>query len=62
MLRNLTFDKFFKIALLLLISYFLFILIEISRTMRQNVDVGRFQFEHQGFRIFDTKTGEFLNK
>lgn len=62
MLKSLTFDRVFKVVLVFLFSYFLYILTDISRSMRQNLDVGRFQIQQYGFPVFDSKTGKYLEK
>ena len=56
--RQLTFDMVFKTGLLLFIGYFLFLLTNIVTTMRNNSEVGRYQFDKDGAYVLDTKTGK----
>lgn len=53
-----SFDKFFKTALLILISYFLFLLTQIATKAEKPDDFARFQLHIDDQIIFDTKTGE----
>lgn len=55
---KISFDTFFKILLLIFIAYFLYLLTLISMAMKNNADVGRYQFRNEGPYILDTKTGE----
>ena len=55
--RQLSFDTIFKTVLLLFIGYFLFLLTHIANTMRNNNEVGRYQFHNDRVLIIDTKTG-----
>jgi len=48
----------FKTALLLFIGYFLFLLTNIAAIMRNNSEVGRYQFDKDGVYVLDTKTGK----
>jgi len=56
--RQFTFDMVFKTALLLFIGYFLFLLTNIAAIMRNNSEVGRYQFDKDGVYVLDTKTGK----
>jgi hypothetical protein len=58
MLRKLSFDIVFKTILVLFIGYFLFLLTNIATTMRNNSEVGRYQFDKDGTHVIDTKTGK----
>jgi hypothetical protein len=58
MLRKLSFDTVFKTILILFIGYFLFLLTNIANTMRNNSEVGRYQFDKDGTYVIDTKTGK----
>lgn len=57
MLRKISFDTVFKTILILFIGYFLFLLTNIATTMRNNSEVGRYQFDKDGSFVIDTKTG-----
>ena len=57
MLRKLSFAVVFKTILILFIGYFLFLLTNIATTMRNNSEVGRYQFHNDRDLILDTKTG-----
>lgn len=56
--KQLTFDTIFKTVLLLFIGYFLFLLTNIATTVRNNSEVGRYQFDKDGSYVIDTKTGK----
>ena len=58
--QKISFDKIFKITLLVLISYFLFLLTNIANRTKKEGDVGRFQLLLRDDLIFDTKTGESI--
>lgn len=58
MLRKLSSDIVFKTILVLFIGYFLFLLTNIATTMRNNSEVGRYQFDKDGTYVIDTKTGK----
>lgn len=58
MLRKLSFDIVFKTILILFIGYFLFLLTNIATSMRNNSEVGRYQFDKDGSFVIDTKTGK----
>jgi len=57
-LEKISFDKFFKTALLILISYFLFLFTKIAKRTEKGDDFARFQLNIEEQLIFDTKTGE----
>jgi len=57
-LNNLSFAKFFKIALLIFIAYFLLLLTLISNQLRSKSEIGRYQLHIDKPFIIDTKTGE----
>jgi len=54
---KISFDKFFKIVILVFIEYFLLLLTTISIQLKENSDVGRYQFHNDNPYILDTKTG-----
>ena len=56
--RQLNFDSVFKTVLLLSIGYFLFLLTNVIATMRDNSEVGRYQFDKDNAYVLDTKTGK----
>ncbi|WP_295231402.1 hypothetical protein [Sediminibacterium sp.] len=51
------FDVLFKIILLVFVTYFLYILANIAMQIRDNADIGRYQFHSEERYILDTKTG-----
>jgi hypothetical protein len=56
-LNKISFDILFKITLLVFIAYFLFILTNITIQLKDNADIGRYQFHTEERYILDTKTG-----
>lgn len=56
-LSNISFDTAFKIVLLVFIAYFLFLLTKIAMQLKDNSDVGRYQFHTDNPYLLDTKTG-----
>ena len=56
-LSTISFDILFKITLLVFIAYFLFILTNITKQLKENADIGRYQFHTEQRYILDTKTG-----
>jgi len=54
--KQITFDKLFKVFLLISLGYFLILFTNISRQLKENSDVGRFQFIDR-HHVIDTKTG-----
>jgi len=61
MLKKLTFDVIFKTLLLSSIVYFLILLTNIAIIMKNNLEVGRYQLDHSGNFIIDTKTGKKID-
>lgn len=57
-LTKITFDKVFKVMVVILIAYFLYLLTMIAIQLKNKADVGRYQFRNEGPLILDTKTGE----
>ena len=58
--KQLSFDMLFKITLILFIGYFLFLLTNVATIMRNNSEVGRYQFDKDGSFVIDTKTGKTM--
>lgn len=56
-LSKISFDTLFKVILLVFIAYFLFLLTKISMQLKDNSDVGRYQFHTDNPYLLDTKTG-----
>lgn len=56
-LSKINFDTLFKVILLVFITYFLFLLTKISMQLKDNSDVGRYQFHTDKPYLLDTKTG-----
>lgn len=54
---KINFNLLFKIAILISITYFLYVLTLIATHLKNNEDVGRFQYHNQEFLYMDTKTG-----
>lgn len=54
---KISFDTLFKVILLVFIGYFLFLLTKISMQLKDNSDVGRYQFHTDNPYLLDTKTG-----
>lgn len=52
-----TFDGIFKILVVLMLGYFLFLLNKISDKAEPSNEVGRYHFSNDGNYILDTKTG-----
>ncbi len=57
-LSKINFDVLFKTLFLFFIAYFLYLLTLISIQMKNNTDVGRYQFMNDSRLIIDTKTGK----
>lgn len=56
-LSRISFDAIFKVILLVFIAYFLFLLNNIAEQLKDNSDIGRYQFHTDNPFILDTKTG-----
>lgn len=56
-LSKISFDTLFKVILLVFIAYFLILLTKISMQLKDNSDVGRYQFHTDNPYLLDTKTG-----
>jgi hypothetical protein len=58
-LSKISFDVLFKALILVFITYFLYSLTSIATQMKNNADVGRYQYlDGRNPHLFDTKTGE----
>lgn len=57
-LKEIAFEKLFKLILLVFIAYFLFLLTVI--VFKGGTDVGRYQFRNDGRLVIDTKTGRVM--
>ena len=57
-MKKINFDLLFRPLVLLSIAYFLVLLTIISISASEKSGIGRYQFNSEGTRILDTKTGE----
>jgi hypothetical protein len=58
-MKKVIFDIFFKIGILILASYFLFLL----KDLIESLGNGRYQFKTESYFILDTKTGKiYINR
>lgn len=58
--KQLGFDRIFKIILLVFVAYFLFLLTCVVVSLKNNSEIGRYQFDKSGSYIIDTKTGKTI--
>lgn len=56
-LSKISFDAIFKFILLVFIAYFLFLLTNIAKQLKDNSDIGRYQLDPDSPFMLDTKTG-----
>ena len=55
-LTKINFDIFFKFMLLIFIAYFLYLLTLIAIQLKNNAEIGRYQFNQDTYYLIDTKT------
>ena len=58
-MKKINYELLFRPLVLLSIAYFLFLLTIIAKSVSEKSGIGRYQFNTEGTRILDTKTGEF---